>query len=521
MALHDDQKESEIARKFKRNPALFTGTVLILILVIISFVFWGAGDWILPKRGVLSNDELTFGYYDKIPIEFTPGSFFAEQRRYNLEQMRQYRNERYATEQAFNLSVVRAAILETMKKAPYEPPKSLVDRKVAELPRYQENGVFSLLRYRADSTAQRRTIYNQVRDSVIIGRYYDDVSRRDIKSDGDSATSKYSWTLLNAPQEADFIGSMAKIQRKFKIALFPYSLYPNSEASAWAEENAGLFKNTHLSQITLGAAKDATEAQKVLDSIKNGTTTFEDAAKTYSEDSYKQAGGDAGTRMAWELAALIPDETERSAVVDLAAGELSSPVKLADGWGIFRAESAAEAANTDDEAVLTKIRNYMTESEPGIIEDWLIERASSFGKDVEGGSWDIAIFAYNVESKDFGPIPLNYGNNTLFSRISEPAPLDSAATSENFWKRAFSTPVGKPTEPFVISSGQQTVVVILPVEEITDEEAAKNTINLYKTSFIENEIMRSVDDAFLNSPKLKNNFEPRYATLFSSTSNLD
>lgn len=513
----DGGGQSEILKKFKQSPFVFIGTVLVLILVIITFVFWGAGDWILPKAGALSDDELTFGYYDNVPIELKPGSFFAEQRKYYAEQIRG--NERYATERAFNAAVIRAAVLNIMGKDGYEPPKELVDRKVAELPRYQEEGKFSLLRWRNEPASTRREIQKYVHDDLITSRYYADAAARELDE------GRYAYSVLTSSKEADFIGGMTKVRRNFKIAVFPYSSYPKNELLAFVKKNESLFKTVKLSQITLSGAKDSNEIQKVLDSIKNGSTTFEDAAKNHSDDSFKQAGGNAGQRFSFELRSLVPDEAERAALIALKQGEMSVPIKLASGWGIFRADAAAADADTEDEVALEKLRAYINENERGIVEDWLIAQAKNFAARAgEAGSaaqgWEEAVIAFNVDSKDFGPVPLNYGDSTLFARVrdfsSDIPSLSGAGTSENFWKNAFSTPVGKISQPFVISSGDTNVVLLLPVDESTEsEEAVKNTVSMYKTSFIENEIFRGVEDAIKHSDKFVNNFEEKYGKLFS------
>ncbi|MDR2510526.1 MAG: SurA N-terminal domain-containing protein [Spirochaetaceae bacterium] len=521
---HDEQ--SETARKFKQHPVTYVGTVIVLVVVVVAFVFWGANGWIFGERGVLSDDELTFATYDGIPVTLSPGSFFANQRKFLLEQQRQIRNDRYATEQAFKTAVIRTAVLKMMKDVKYRPPKSLVDRKVAELERYQENGKFSILRFRAESPSARLEIQKNIEEAFIAMRYYSDVATRIIQIDsgGEGGGSEYDYTVLTSSKEADFIGSLAAKQRSFKVAAFPFSIFPDNEVFLYASKNNELFKEAKLSQITLGPSKDNKEALKVLESINKGTTTFEDAAKAYSTDEFKDSGGETGSRMAYELKTLIPDEAERLSVINLEQGGVSAPVKVPSGWAIFRANAAAVSPNLNDKTVIDKVREYMNNSERGIIEDWLVNRAAIFAKDAENGHWDDAVLAHNVDSKNFGPLPLNYGDLTLFARLrdfSDASAVSGAADSENFWKTAFSTPVGTPCAPFVIDAARNEVVVLLPVEEIDDnEEAVKNTTNLYKTTFIETEILRAVDDTIMNSPKLVNNFENRYSEIFASSAGL-
>ncbi|MDR2481900.1 MAG: peptidylprolyl isomerase [Spirochaetaceae bacterium] len=507
-----EKEQSEISKKFKQNPAVFIGTLFVLIVVIISFVFWGASGWILPNADSLNNNLRAFGYYDKIPVELTRGSFFADVRENFIRQIQQYQmpqdpgqkyeSEKYATHEAFKAAVMRTAILEIMKKAHYEPPKTVVDKKVSSDPRFQKDGKFSLSVYREYDATERISIRKNVHDSIIADKYYSDLTKK---------TPAFS-------KEANFIGDMAKIQRKFKLAVFPYSMFPKSELVSFVKKNQDLFKNTHLSQITLKSAKSDADAKKVLESIKTGKTTFEDAAKAYSEDNYKQAGGDAGIRTGYELIPLIADDADRAAVINLAAGQLSDLIKVPSGWAIFRAESAATEADISDAGVLDKIRSYMLRSERGIVEDWLIIQAVSFAQTAENGDWATAVIANNIDSYEFGPLPLNYGDSTLFTRAqdfaNEVPALEMAGTSENFWRTAFSTPVNKPSAPFVIDSRQQSVVVLMAVEENINEDAAFRSADYYKTTFTENSIEKNISDSILNSSKFQDEFEQKYNALF-------
>jgi hypothetical protein len=512
-----DERQSELVRRFKQRPFIFTGTVLVLVLVVVSFVFWGAGDWILPNSRTLRNDQLVFGYYDNTPVELTPGSFFAQMRQYYIEMYRSRTGwigesaDMQSTRNAFDLAVARTAILAAAKKARYAPPQTLVDKKVAELPKYQENGVFSILRYRRETQAQHIQTAKEVRDDMIVERYQDDV----MGITEDDAGEKLIPAIKIASEEADFFAGMASPSRLFSMAVFPYSGFPDTEIVSYANNNPDIFKNTHLSQITITSSEN--DAKQVLASIQNGTTSFEDAATARSKDSFATSGGEAGERMAWELDALIPADADRASVLDLAAGALSPVIKTSAGWTIFRAANAATAADTANKAVLDKIRGYLNETERGVIEDWLIARANDFAKTAETGDFSAASEQYGAQALDFGPLPINYGDSTLFATLSSSASsatneLRSAATSENFWKVAFSTAVGAVSAPFVIDASLNSVVVIKPVEEITSDGEA--TRSVFSDTFANRDIQSSVQNTILNSDKFRNDFTARYYQVF-------
>jgi hypothetical protein len=522
-----DEKQSELMRRFRQQPFIFTGTVVVLVLVVVSFVFWGAGDWILPNRSVLSNDQLTFGYWDDVPVELTPGSFFAQIRQSYIDFYRGNYGwsgesaDMQATRQAFDLAIVRTAILDAAKKARYAPPRTLVDKKVSELPKYQENGVFSVLRYRQETAAQHIKTVQEVRDDMIVERYQDDVMGK--TSDDDEA--KFTPVLKIASKEADFFAGMAAPQRSFSMAIFPYSSFPDSEIVVYVDKNPEPFKNTHLSQITVTASEN--DAKQVLTSIQNGTTSFEDAAIAQSKDTFATNGGDAGERMVYELDALIPAEADRTTVINLPAGSLSQVVKTGAGWTIFRAESATTTADTSNQAILNKIRGHLSETERGVIEDWLIARAGDFTKTAETGDFTEVAGQYDAQTADFGPVSLNYGDSSLFTTLSSSTStsnneLRAAGTSENFWKTAFSTAVGRISAPFVIDASLNSVVVLEPVSESADdEEAAAGARTAFSDTFVNNDIESSVQNAILNSDKFRNDFTARYYTVFPPSTGQD
>jgi hypothetical protein len=516
-------------KKFKQRPLVFIGTVLILLLVIVTFVFWGAGDWILPKTGDLGSEQLTFGYYDNIPIEYKPDSLFAEAaevyQRYGL-------NREQAADEAFYRAAFRVAVLDAAKKANYTPPKAVVDKLVAKLPKYQDNGNFSYIKYREESELKHVETIKRVREEFIISRY-----RMDVAGVEESYYDPYSLyseqqlvkSALKVPsKEADFVASMAKTQRNFEIASFAYSSYPDSEIAFYVENNQSLFKDTNLSQITIPSSE--ADAKKILASIQSGATNFEEAAKSQSKDMYAPNGGAPGNRTSYELNSFIPNEADRDTVLNLAAGEISVPIKTlfngGDAWTIFRAETASTPADMSNGITVSKIRNYMMREERGIVEDYLIAKAGDFSKDSRVGGFDAAaaikvgnVLKYDVSVAKFGPMPINYGDSKIFSQVSSfgVAALNKASESENFWKIAFSTAINEPSVPFVINTANNAVVVINPVSEIANDTTAVENTKSSFTSFLNTNIEQSLKNAILTSKKFKNDFAIKSRIMFENS----
>jgi hypothetical protein len=490
----DTPEQSELGRRFKQHPLIFIGTILVLIIVIIAFVLVPA---IVPGEG-LSASNLEFGYWDKKPITYSAGGFFARIREQYAELAKYYGMSDYQIwRNAFESTVIRTAALDIMDKSGYAPSKPFVDKKVAELPEFQENGRFSAVKYNKLDASSRIKLWQDMRNDITVSRYHDDAG-----------------TVKTASAESDFIRLMALIQRKFKMTAFPYTSYPNAEIVAYANKNISLFRMVYLSQITVSG--EEREARAILDRIRSNETSFEDAARTQSTDSYSERGGDTGSRMVFEIAAEIPDEEHRQALLNLAKDEVSEPVKLPLGWAIYRANEVSEPPNLQDDAALSKIRDYLMDNERGVIEDWLIDQAEDLVREARNSSFDSAAADKGIEVYEFGALPINYGNSGLFTTVNSfsiPG-LQDAASNENFWRTAFSTPVGEPSQPVVLSG--DNIVLLYPEEELEESAAADNSESSFSGWWAANSIQQQITNTILSSSKFDDRFLNVYLTYLSN-----
>ena len=496
----ENSSKSEILQRLKTNPFLFTGTVLILVIVIIAFVFVPA---IVPsaQRGT----ELIFGYYNKAPIKYVPGNYF-HQVQYQLSQQQRLSQDdpNYISRlaqiwaEAFAETAVHLGIMDEMKQAGYTAPESVVDREVAALPIFQENGRFSAAKYRAMDNNSRMNLWRQTQEHITAGMYKSDMEKLRISS-----------------KEVPFIVSMNSPRRSFDLAAFSIDTYPDSEINSYAAANQDLFRITRLSRITVNSGER--EARQIHDSVKNGVSTFEEMARTNSQDMYADRGGDMGMLMVFELRYEITDEQERNRVISLGRGEMSDIVKVPSGWAFFRAEEASYPADLNDPAQYFKIRNYVMQNERGRTEDWLMAEAEKFIARANETGFDEAIYAGNITRRSFGPIPVNYGNILPFGSLTSAdiPELASAGSNQFFWQLAFSTPLKTLSRPLVIGN---SVIVLLPLEESGPDENAEGyteMFNSYWSYWVSNIMGSSTRARFLMSDKLDNRFEETFMGLWS------
>ena len=495
---------SEIIRKFKANPALYVGSVFILVLVTITFL---AGDLLFRGSGGAAGD-LTFGYYDKAPISWVPGNYFAQ---YQEQVARFYQGSidennfhlfsEFIWQQAFETAAVHTAILQEVKKSNFSVPEKTVDRNVAQLPQFQINGRFSAALYQQMSDTSRLALWRQVHDELNKIQYFNDL-----------------FGLRVPAGEAEFIGNMALPMRNFDVVTFLVDDFPASEYLAYAEENADLFRSIHLSRITVNSSER--EARRVLASIIDETSTFEDTARAQSQDFYSDRGGDMGIRYVFELEREIPNAGDREIIFSLGKGELSDVIRVDESWVFFRVEDELKQADFEDEVIMDRVRSYMRNFQRGRMEDWAIMQAREFIADAQVSGFDNAVNWRSKEKNSFGPLPVNFGSIDLFTSLESFSipdlsgqELTDLSRNINFWSVAFSTELNTPSEPLVQGS---KVIVLQPTEQIeTEEDRTEEIIENYSSNWLGSMTEQSLLPYFMNSAKMDNRFRETYYRVFA------
>jgi hypothetical protein len=456
--------------------------------VIVAFVFVPA---IVPEAQ--STGDFIFGYYNKVPVAYVAGNYFSQALQNLLDQQRSNITDsnfedvyREIWQNAFTFAVIRQGILDEMKSAGYVTPEDVVDRQIALLPDLQVNGKFSVSRYRQMGKTAQMNLWRQVRDDIAIGYYRENLSG-----------------IITSSQEGEFIRSMASPRRSFDLASIPVSSYPDSEIVSFIQSYSSLFRVTHLSRITVSSGER--DARQILDTIKNETTTFEDAAKE-SRDSYAESGGDMGIKMAYELNAEIPDPAAVDALISLPKGSLSDIIKVPEGWTFFRVEDDVRPADTNDPAVMEKIRAYIWLYERGRMDDWLLAEAAALAGEIQTKGFDTALYDRGIEKRSFGPLPINYGDVYLYSSVySAGLPeLSAAGTDDNFWKAAFSTPLLTPSSPLIVGN---FVLILYPTEETEADESETSFLESFYSYLISQTIDSGLAGYFFSNGKLENRFD--------------
>ena len=508
----DDSGKSEMIQRFKTRPFIFIGTIFILVIVVIAFVFVPA---MVPQGGGI--EDFTFGHYNRVPIRIVHGNFFHQMQqglaRQHQQLLAENPNDLRLTYQiwrvAFEETVIFLGIQDEMRRAGLVVPDHVVDREVAR--QFQVDGRFDAASYRAMDNATRMNNWRQAREHIAVGRYLSDLGNLRISSN-----------------EAAFVGSMASPRRTFSVAMFPLDSYPDSEVISHAQANPDPFRITRLSRVTVGSEW---EAQQILDRVRSGESSFEDAARTNSIDFFAEMGGDMGIRMVYELTPEIWDIEQRESVINLAAGEISDIVSVSMGWGasgwaFFRAEEALQAPDTSDPVQLERIRTHILTNLRGTVEDWVLAEAESFAAQVRERGFETVGAEGNILRRNFGPIPVNFGDSIFFGAVRNQGipefvihttdffgqPVEqSIGANSFFWEAAFLTPLNTPSVPVVFGDN---VMVLFPLEEsYADESDVELIANFYQSRVMEN-LGTAYRGYFLTNARFDDRFDETFWRLW-------
>ncbi|MCL2271694.1 MAG: SurA N-terminal domain-containing protein [Treponema sp.] len=497
---------SEIYRKFKQSPGLYIGSVVILVLVTITFI---GGDFI--SGGGFSNraGDYTFGYYNKEPISWVPGNFFQQ----TYDQITRYYQsqgvdtsgfsvEAQIWRQAYETTVVHTAILQMMKRSKYSVPVKTVDRQVAQLPQFLENGRFSSTLYNQMSESSRLALWRQMQEEITKSNYYGD----------------FVFGLLTPSAEAEFIADMSSVMRTFEMVSFSVDAFPDAEYLSYAQRNPGFFRTIHLSRITVSSSER--DANNILNSIKSGATTFEDAARAQSQDGFADRGGDMGSRYVFELDNEIPNFADRETILNLRRGEYSDIIFAGDRWMFFRVEDEIKSADFDDFSTMERVRSYVRNYNRGLMEDWSIARAEEFTTAAGSDGFDEAVLLFNLQKHAFGPVPVNFGGVELFTGIQtygipglSSTDVQNLSNNENFWRIAFSTRLNTPSQPFVQGNN---VLVLYPVDQTYADETMKQGVSSMYSSYWVNYVSeQTLQYYFINNSRMDDRFWDTFFRYFS------
>jgi hypothetical protein len=470
----------------------------ILVVIVVTFI----GAPVVSK--VSEQASVSFGSYDGIPIDFIQGNLFSQQvERLNrfYEQFNQGSNNvefqrQLVWRQAFEQTALQVGLKREAERAGIAVTDDQVKKALVDYPAYQKDGHFDASLYAQTAKADQFKYAQETRNSLMVQAYAEDHTQGALLS---SATKTFI-TSLNYPQ------------RKFSFVTFTDSDYPQNLVADYAAKNKGLFRTIDLSRITVDTTE--ADAQKVRAEAVKGDKSFSDLAKTYSKDSLAESGGALNVRHYYELKAEVSKTEDLDKVFALSKGGISPVIAGDKTWVIYKANAPATDADLTSADTLAVVRAYIGRNDRGLLEDNLEVQAKAF---VASAKSDLAAAAKKL-GKTVGVsgwVPLNFGNYDLFPSLtaaSKDATFQGLAANEDFFKKAFKTPVGQLSDPILASPA----VLVVKVDAVKTAPAAddKPVTADGVDSLVANERGKELEQAVLTSPLFKDHFQAEFNHLF-------
>ncbi|MQY77211.1 MAG: hypothetical protein GH155_06225, partial [Spirochaeta sp.] len=152
----DETGEKDIEKKRQSHPFLYIFSVIILIVILVTFV----GGPALSRYA--SRGSIVFGSYMGKPIEFVPGNFLSRQKDLLAEQLRQQESDQNIEIQAyrvwrgaFDQTILHTAFLYEAEKSKSWVSQDRLDKTLITAGPYTVDGVFSEERYQNTPNTER------------------------------------------------------------------------------------------------------------------------------------------------------------------------------------------------------------------------------------------------------------------------------------------------------------------------------------------------------------------------------
>lgn len=486
-----------IEKRHESHPFLYGFSVVVLVVIIVTFVLAGPGGPM--SRGMSGGSNIVFGSYMGKDITYYPGGFFAQERDRIANQYRNSANQNPVAlaqavwYQAFINTAEHIAILTQAEQGGIQISEDAVDKALLNYPAYlDDNGKFSESRYAATSASDKADTRRLMREGLETNIFATDIQTG----------------VKTGSKEAEFIRGMAKPERSFAFVSWSFTGFPAEEVRKYGEANKSRFVKIKVSRILVKSGES--QANEIHKKILEKTSTFEELAKTYSKDEYADKGGDMGWRYAYDVQADFEAKDTAQKVFALKAGELSDVLKGTFGWIIYRCDSEALEADFTNSTVLDDVKNYITKYEKGKIEDYFNERAGQLSRRASEIGFDRAARDMRLKIIPTEFFPVNLSNVFSFAPVKADPDSDtpaSAAYSEDFFVRAFSLGKDQASPPVLLDN--QVLVLKLAAER----QLPDTTVNLLDSwiSYVAAQsIQTDLSQVLMTPDKLTDNFSETF-----------
>lgn len=485
--------EKDIEKKRQTHPFLYIFSVIILVIILVTFV---GGPALSRSSG---GGGIVFGSYMGKPIEFVPGNFLSRQKDLLAEQLRQQDSDQNIEIQAyrvwrgaFDQTILHTAFLYETEKSKSWVSEDRLDKMLITAGPYTIDGVFSEERYQNTSNADRSANRNFFREQILHEQYLQDI---------------FAAQQLSNP-EADFVAGMTENQRSFYFVRYQFSDYPQGEVAAFAGENRELFSKIKLSSILIKSS--LSEAEEIKKKLNDRTSSFEELARAHSKDSYAEKGGNMGWRYYYDLERDFEESAPVDSIFELAEAQISEVLENRFGWVIYRCDNPQVSMELESQESNQIIEDYLMRYERGMVEDYFIARAEEFTNTARESDFFTACGKSRLTPYTTEFFPLNYQNvfevNPIRVRDNQ-ASLTSASSSREFFLTAFSLKEKEISDPVPLDD---MVIVLKLQDEKTASEDQPFSMQDYYRYLAGQSLQLDLQNYIMDAEKLEDNFNSTF-----------
>ncbi|MBC8147604.1 MAG: peptidylprolyl isomerase [Bacteroidetes bacterium] len=492
---------NEISKTKETQPPKKSKIKLSVILSIIMLVFVVIAFGLSPIAGAFggSSSDLVFGYYNEEPITFTYNNYFYNQREsiaQNWDVNADDSNYEYQVyqiwKQAYDNTVIHIALMQEADKSGLLITDNAIDRYLLESgPYINSEGKFDPQLYNSVSDVTKKNIRDEVKESILTQTLINDLFGSYI-----------------SPAELEFIDAMGKNEKEFDYLVFPLTTYPEEKTKAYGESNAIEFTTIEVSIITL-SGENKQEAESIYNRIKNNEILFEDAARTYSLDTYADKGGEVGANYFFAMRENFNSEEDLNSVFSLKEGEISSLLETPYGYNIYQVNKTPELPDFTNEETLSIVKEYLIARERGLVEDYINAEVSnliSLHEDLPSVASEAGLDIFSTSAT-----PINYGGSLFlgsFQYSDTEQYLANLENNESSLSKLFATEKGSFSEPIKINEG---VLVAFCKADLVNEGNLETLSMIYP--YIAPQVQQS---DFTNSIFTSEKFEDNFLQIFFS-----
>ncbi len=408
----------------EHNPFVYWFTVIILILIIGSFIilpaftrdtakgsnkYWGSFD---NKKILVSND-----YFRNILRRID--EYYKSQYGKNLNESFQRQLLKQTYKDAYMFTMQKFAIDRLAEKGDIVVSVDKVEQLVVDILKQSENYIEN---FAQQSASERRNFEISQEEE-----YLRKVVLEDLEKIPDATK-----------EELDFLKNVQTETRAINYIKVAKESIDDNFYIDYAVENSEKFTQYKLSQITVATKS---EADDIIDLIKEDITIFSDLAKESSIDEFANDGGKTSYKFLYQ----IEDDFKVKNIakkIDLEVDEFTSPIKVENGFIILKNDAQIIIPDeTNMKSKISDIKSFIAINDEEVTEVKMSELTDSIYEKAVESSLKDASKEFDVEfvaTKDFG---INYENSSYLENIestTNSSVLTDLSGEEDFFIDVFS-----------------------------------------------------------------------------------